>query len=160
NEHGLLEEARESWDYRISDELVYLVEPIGRNRKITLDIAKCYLQRRLWIEVHILLKRKWNRYYIAIAKLANEASKTARELRKVDIHPHPPNGNASIFVDIRQLVQLPQKSILIRCPIVVRLKTFDNCDSPIGHVFKGSFNRSRRAFVVPLAADRKLRDLR
>src|SRR5216683_4160247 len=110
--YRLREEARESWDYSIGDELVYCLKA----RKITLDfpihITKKYFKfRDSWIECHLTFERERNSHYCVIVEFRETEFLWGKWEERIP--PYNPGGsvnrNSRVFVDVSKFVETPQK---------------------------------------------------
>lgn len=130
-EYNLLEKARESWNYSISDKLVYRF----KTREIALDfpiqVTKEYLEfRNSWIECHLTFTGKRDFHYCIIVELCESEVLGAKRDESIPYHEAggPMNRNPGVLVNVAQLVQ-PPKQMTLNCPgtpSVIRLKRFDN----------------------------------
>ena len=121
---GLREEARKSWDYFISDEIVYQAEvrdPEGVGRQE--GHVKDYIEGRLWFEVVALgLENE-------VLQLVWLVEAYPRELVvAAEPNPHEPVnwGDNPMLVFVRQLAEDAEKFQFRPLRSVVRLKIFNN----------------------------------
>jgi hypothetical protein len=123
----LLEEAREFWDYAISNKVVYSLDPLKSDLDSGVHVAKEYLENNLWIECHLTFESEGHRHYVVLFEF-DQAPETRRSVRKIKIHRDSAGRNPPMFVDVADSVQSPKKTTLDRSGIrsVVRLKAFNN----------------------------------
>jgi hypothetical protein len=126
---GLREEARKSWDHVVSDKVVYLAEPIQRDLEIV-GFTKKYLNRDLWVEVHLTLpdEGERERHFQVICEAVDPVS--AYGLPVLDTESKVKHirqrWNGSMFVEIPELIQLPEQIISKNIFSEVRLKRIQN----------------------------------
>lgn len=130
-DYRLFEEARKSWDYVVSDELVY----VGYLDNVQLDnmhVAKQYAQGAGRVEIHLTLHGKRNAHFCAIVRRCH-----FRDVhyggRKLKHNIAAGRRDASVLVKVAHLVKAPEKMLLNRIRSIVWLKRFDDLDCICGH---------------------------
>lgn len=124
------EEDFKSWDHVVSDEFVYLAHPLKRNHKrIDPNWITEYYNGRSWLELKITLVGQRTSYFKAICS-SLPTNRDRKLIRNVGIL----EGDESVLVGITKLVQLPEEITLKRCPVLIRLKRFDDLDGVTGNV--------------------------
>lgn len=153
--YRLLEEARESWNYFVSDKVIYFLEPFRFTLNSPEGIAKDYLQRNIWIECHVTfqfrLKTQRNVHYAIILEVAvphNTGRKSKRDNRRVDWV----DRDSHVLIDVAQFIQTPKQVALSGIPTVVRLKRLNDAPCLCGY----AVSRLSQAFIVPLFQDGEL----
>jgi hypothetical protein len=118
------EEARKFWDYFICDECVYFAKPLDVNLEATHEFAEKYVRNDLWFHI------RWTQAKPGLAgngcdealveAIPFDVSRGA--FRKLNKPITAVDGNGSVFVDIPELVELPEGFCLQGIRSVVRLK--------------------------------------
>jgi hypothetical protein len=154
----LREESFKSWEYAVTDELVYLVNPFNVLGNAGLIPSEIYLKGDAWIEMHFLLKGDGSHGYTAIIEsLSLDKSGFVRgQVSKSDIHCTAIRRDPPMFVEITHLVKPPQRVCFKGIPSMVRLKRFDLTNSPIRDSF-GKVMEPLSCFGIPNLHDWKLR---
>ncbi len=127
---GLREKVCKSWDYFISDEIVYAAEVRGRKliRKQE-GYIQDYIEGNLWFEVVNHGLRNQER---KLAWLFEECSR-GRVSACEPQHSIPNDwGNKSVFVYINQLIKDTEKFRFRSLSSVIRLKVLDSIPRPVG----------------------------
>jgi hypothetical protein len=123
--YRLREEARESWDYAVSDKFVYSFDSGEVGLDFPKEIAKLYLEGHAWVECHLTFHAERDIHYQVLAEKEFGLRDGHRSCNHAS---HPVNGNSHVLVDIAKFVQPPQKKALNIRTVrsVVRLKRFDD----------------------------------
>lgn len=138
--YQLREEARESWDYVMSNKFVYLVDAFDVALDSFIGVAKDYVEGNVWVEGHLIIARESveeNCHYSFIV----ECCIPQNGLRKPELNMAAMHRDSSVLVDVTQEVQARQKMTLngYGVPSIVRLKRFDDSDCIGGNA--GSVSR-------------------
>jgi hypothetical protein len=148
----LFEESRKSWNYLVSDKVVYFLESFRFTLNSPEGIAKDYLQRNIWIECHVTfqfrLQTQREAHYIVILEACephNTGRKLKRDSRTVDRDSH-------MVIDVAEFIETPKKVALRGFPTVVRLKRLNDAHCLCGY----APSRLSHAFIVPLFQDGEL----
>ena len=125
---GLREEARKSWDHVVSDEIVYLAEPIDLDLEV-IGFTEKYLNRKLWLEVHVTCPREAQRE--RHFQMIWEASRIqAKPLPSWDVEPNRNfivgAGRGAVLVERPQFIELPEGVILKSLASEIRLKPIED----------------------------------
>ena len=150
--YRLLEEARKSWNYFVSDKFVYSVDSLKVALNSKMGIAKDYLSGRVWIELHMTfhlgLETEGNTHYAAIL----EACDLKNALRPREVNGRAVHRNPHVLVDDTHFVETPEEMAFHGIPSYIRLKRFDDSQCLCGHACRPFFKRP----IVTLAENRKL----
>jgi hypothetical protein len=134
--HLLLEEARKSWDYIISDEIVYgseCCEPNLEPAITTRDWLAEYDLHRLWFEVRSKHIGERDPYLYAVIELADRVVRRSNtdhstlDLRLLD-------RQRSMLVNSAEPIENPEGMVLEPLPSVIRLKRLNYLYSIRKHV--------------------------
>jgi len=121
----LYEEALESWDYVVSDKLVYRSDPL----KITGDslsrIPEKYIKGNVWIECHLTFEIDGHADHVLLFISHDGAKERFGRMGKIKPEHITTNGNSPMFVDVTKFVETP-KQMRRWINSVVRLKRFDS----------------------------------
>ena len=122
---GLLKESHESWDYVISDKVVYLAESAPRNLEGPVSLAEKYFDGDGWIEVHITApcQGQGERHYNVVITAAEKPLPSVH--RKTYLCGIGTHRNGSVFVQRPEFIQLPEGIIPVGISSEVRLKLVD-----------------------------------
>ena len=151
----LLEEARKSWDYAISDKVVYVRDPIEVARDSLADVAKDYIKGKLWIECHLSFELQRDAHHLLVVIEFDKSRKVVRHPRKAESHHVTMNRNPSVLVDITQPVKPPeQMRRWLRS--VVRLKRIDELCRACGYTRRIG-RKVLSSFGAPFFENGKLR---
>jgi len=127
----LREEARKSWDYFESDEIIYFAESSKSNLEIG-DSVRCvdwvskYNVGDIYLELKAVLLGERNSYFNYVIEVLPEYLTNAIHSNgKLDTA----KGHDLMLVDVAKFVQLPEGMTLKCCPSFVRLKRLDNAES-------------------------------
>src|SRR5580700_6050 len=122
---GLREEARKSWDYVISDKIIYLGEPLQRHLEVSHVLAEKYLNGDVWFEIHWTLVKRDQRemHFNCICEVVQVSLPSMK--REVEIKRSAGNGNRPMFVHVPEFVELPEGVIPIGATTAVRLKQIE-----------------------------------
>lgn len=149
--YQLLEEARKSWNYAVSNEVIYLLDTFEIAFDPLEGIAKDYLEGNLWISGYFsfwddLVNR--HAHYAAIF----ECCRPDKSLGELPFNMTAMHRDSSMLVDVAQQIKTPQKMLLNSNGVssIVRLKRFDNGRCPGGHSVCLSRKSSRRVRVSPI----------
>jgi hypothetical protein len=123
---GLREEARKSWDYVISDEIVYFAEPVQGNREVAHVVSKKYFEGDLWFEIHITFPSdgQGETHLEVVLELMHVFGPTSQG--KVQTDRTRVNRDRAVLVHGPEFVQLPKEVVPVGIPSVIRLKKVDN----------------------------------
>ena len=143
----LLEEARKSWNYAISDKSVYVRDPIEVARDSVADVAKDYIKGNLWIECHLTFELQRDAHHLLVVIEFDRSHKIVRHQRKVKSHHVTMNRNPSVFVDIAQPVKPPEQ-VRRWLRSVVRLKRIDELCCPCGYARRAGGKGLSRSSVA------------
>src|ERR1700687_1096814 len=159
--HALPEEARKSWDYAISDKIVYGSECLYPNLETTaraVDWLPKYDLGHYWIELQIVFLGQRNGYFCCIVEIApgpfGDSGDTELQIGGVYRENHVLVGNA-------EFIENPEGMILESRASVIRLKRFDHgcgcgknvlhcVTEPPGRIRGIPANRERSVGVRPL----------
>ena len=148
----LRQEAQESWEYHICDEIVYLPEAttILRDREFIgipgVSLPEIYLKRDAWIELQFSLVGDRDAYYMAIlesvnAQVERHLDNHARtvgldannvslcDLREINGKFAAVRGDTTMLVEVTDCVQPPKRVAFVGCASLVRLKRLDLVNS-------------------------------
>jgi len=142
----LREEARESWDYVVSDKMVHRVQVIEVAGNFPIEVSKDHLEGNLRIECHLTFQSDWNVHYQFIVESApfrNQQNGQCHDSSRAE------NGNSHMLVDVAHLVQTPELvSLNVRgIRSVVRLKRFYDGRCLYGHSFGPSLDKRGVRFL-------------
>ncbi|HMD43861.1 MAG TPA: hypothetical protein VKH45_12330 [Candidatus Acidoferrum sp.] len=119
---ALREEARELWDYVISDELTYFSEASHRDLEFSHVLSKKYLDGDFWFEIHwTLVKLDQREMHFNCICEASKVSLPSLKL-KADSKRVRVTRNRPVFVHAPELIKLPEGVIPESVPSVIRLK--------------------------------------
>lgn len=154
----LLKEARESWDYAVSDEVVDVLNDFEATRDTFHAISKDYLEGEAWIEFYLTLELNRKAQYCGIIEAFDGdrvSGRNGKQVFKGNIDGA--RRNTTMLVNNTELLQYPQhvqsNSGTIRS--VVRLKRLDDGSGLFGNVF-GLLGEAPSACVVPTIDNGKL----
>lgn len=132
----LLKESRESWEYTVSNEFVY----VFGSRDVTFDslfgIAKDYLQGNVWIEIHLTFVGERNSHAVVMIEHLHAGDFFRSQHHDIgDLESNSVDRNSAMFVDIAQQIKPPQEmaSEARGIPSTVRLKRFHNANCVCGY---------------------------
>lgn len=149
----LREEAHESWQYTITDEIVYLPDFIGADDNTSRNVSEIYLKGDVWVEVEFRLLGQRNTKYTAIIDVfKGDISGTPRHL---EFDMGTIGGNSPMLVEVTHSVQPPQKILLKGCRSVCWLKVSDYGSGICGDIGEAHFESSF-GVGIPHLNDRKL----
>jgi hypothetical protein len=136
---GRREEARKSWDYIRSDEIVYSCDFLpaefqGNNSGRVQWISK-YQLGGAWLEYHGILGCQRPTHFYALVEFMPQITYGSEEQLEV----HRSSAGPSVLVDIAEFVKLPKGIVPIACPSIVRLKIFDDSNGSVGDVANEPF---------------------
>lgn len=142
--YRLLEEARKSWNYIVSDKIVHTLQPIEVTRDCLNGVAKDYVEGNIWFESHLTFEMQGHAHYTCIVE-CYKMPKLFGQIRKKEIANVSPHGKPSMFVDVAERIQSPQEMTSHRAlRSVIRLKRFDDIPCPCGN------SSSTRANLLPI----------
>src|SRR5580704_4277611 len=120
---GLREEARESWDHFVSDEVVYLAKAGERDFK-NVGFPKQYLNRDIWLEVHWICPCEGEResHFQIICEAINVDETLPSCTGEANIKSIGERGDRPVFIECPEFVELPEGVIPERISSEVRLK--------------------------------------
>jgi hypothetical protein len=122
------EEARKFWDHLVCDECVYFAQPLDVNGERPHEFAEKYIRNDLWFHI------RWAQTESGLAGNGyNEAlieavpfDEAFCAFRKIDTPVAAVDRDGSMFVEIPELIQLPQRFCLQSIRSVARLKRLEN----------------------------------
>jgi hypothetical protein len=150
----LLEEARKSWNYVVSNEIVYSVDSSQVALDSQVGVAKDYLKGNVWIEVHVTFqigfKTKRDVHHPVLP-----VDKSKNAFRHLKINCRGVRRNSHVLVDNAHLVETPQEMALdgFGIPSRIWLKRFNDGGCLCGH----SVSLGSKHFVILLSKNRELR---
>lgn len=146
----LLNAARKSWQHIVSDEVVYLLNPVKVDGDPSISLSENYARGTSWCEALI---RSGANYLAAIFSRCDVIG-----VNLVNDRSHRPDGDSPVLVDPVHLMKLPQKvsSDWYPCRSVVWLKRFEDVDS----FRRYSLRVSDEGFPVSGVVDLEDRELR
>ena len=112
---GLREEARESWDHFVSDEVIYFAETSGGNRKFSHVLAEKYLHGELWLEMHFTARVGQQRemHFQVIVEVADEMLPLTRRTGQSNCDLRAIRGDHAMLIHFPEFVQLPKEITLV-----------------------------------------------
>jgi hypothetical protein len=127
----LREEARKSWDYFKSDEIIYFAESVEshleiRNSVCCIDWISKYNVGDIYLELKVVLFGERNSYFNYVIEVAPECLTNSIHLNG---KLYAAKCHDLMLIDIAKFVQLPEGMISKSCPGFVRLKRLDNGDN-------------------------------
>jgi len=134
---ALREEAHKSWQYIVSDEIVYLPETISvLNEAVGIDgriaLAEIYRNGNAWIELQFGLVGDRDTHYQAVIEALNR-DEFCRAWGNVNEDFTSVSRNPPVLVEVTHSIQPPERVRFVGCPSVIRLKRFDLVDGFIGN---------------------------
>lgn len=154
----LREEARQSWNYYFTDEVVYVEKPLHVDvNSIRLSAeAQDWINAESWIEAKIRFfdQRQNDYHFMAIIEAAGPNYFSG--LKEPDIVGDSCKRNPMMLINDCQFVEPPERTVSIGIPCVVRLKFLNDPPSIVRHSFcmPGKCVRSLRG---KFSDDRELR---
>jgi hypothetical protein len=154
----LRKEAHESWDYIVSDKMVYGFNFFDGALNSLMGIAKDYVEGNLWIEVHVTFKSVFhgerNAHYTAILN----SHLSINTLRHLEVKNSAVVWNPPMLVDDTHLVETPQEVAPNTSGIlsVIWLKRFDDRACLCGY----TPSLLVESAIVPLLKNRELSSVR
>jgi hypothetical protein len=127
---SLREEARKSWDYFITDKLIYAKQLIDSEDNPFLFISEVNLYREPWIEGHFVFGGKWKSHYVFIAEGIPGRDWNAVRDGQINMNGMP--SQIPVLVDVPQLIEPPEMATLVGIPVMVRLKRLHDGDCEVG----------------------------
>jgi len=118
------EESRKFWDYFVCDECVYFAKPLDVNGECSHVFAEKYVRNDLWLHIrwtHVEPGEAGNRCNEALIE-AVHFDDPFRVSPKLDSPIAAVNGDRSVFVEIPEFVELPERFCLYGIRSVARLK--------------------------------------
>jgi hypothetical protein len=149
---GLREEARETWDHFVSDEVVYFPESGRCDLEVSHSFAEKYFNSDGWIEMHLTCQEQQQRevHFNVIVEVADILSPHANVSWESNVKLSAVGRDGSMFVSPPQFVQLPKEVVPKGIPSVVWLQVVkDRC--------RCGWEKPEPFFVsrVPLSGDEK-----
>jgi hypothetical protein len=146
NPWRLLKEARESWDYFISDEIVYAAEiRDGQPLKRREGYLDSYISGRLWFEV-VARRVKGNPQ--RFMWLVESCPYGLPSCIESDVHLGTNEGNDAMFVFITQLPEDAEKFQFIPLRSIVWLKIIDSAKDRVGNKIPVTLGYSPKKGVI------------
>lgn len=130
---GLREEARKSWDYIVSDKLVYIGHHADSKLNPLCLVSEKYSNHQLWCELHITLHYEGHPHFVVVAESVFDHREQAG---KFDTGQDATNGDQSVLINIAQGMQLPEGIVLVGWPSFIRLKVFDDVRCLCGYILQ------------------------
>jgi hypothetical protein len=147
----LREEARKSWDYLVTDSLVYCAEILKRDSDPLLLISE-YDHGFHWLELHIRLVSEVEEYLSVIIECL--FADRLRAGGEFVISDHRMKRDMPMLVDAPQGVQNPKIIELVGIPTSVWLQRSNNTNSLLGHSESG-FRKGNLIVQGVLPVDRE-----
>ena len=117
----LRKEARKSWDYFVTDRLIYGPKLVDCDLDPLFVVSEKHLGLGHWFELDISLAGEIENHLHIIIELIDPNGHSAVDV-KVDLRDKGVHRDASMFVDVPKGVKNPEKLVLVGIPTVVRLK--------------------------------------
>lgn len=153
-EYRLRQEAHESWQHTVTDEIVYLCDFGGADNDSSRDISEVYLKGDVWVEVEfILVGQRDTKYSVIIESLKVDAKRTDTG-GKIKLDVGAVGWNSPMLVEVAHSVQPPQEMRFFGCSSTCWLKVSNDSHSLNRNVSKFSLEDSF-AVGVPLADNRE-----
>ena len=151
----LREEAVKTWDYFLTDKLVYVSEVIDVESNPLIIVSKTDIYPDPWIELHFILESQRDSHFCAIIECLrlNEWSRS----RGNGEHIAGYGGmkcDVPMLVHVPQFVEFPQMSAFRSVPTLVRLKRFHDGDCIVTDA-EGCADDLQLCVKAVLAKDRK-----
>lgn len=125
---GLREEARESWDHAVSNEVIYLGQSSRGNLEVSHTFAEKYLKGELWFEGHFTahVRQQRETHFQAIIEVADELLPLTGRSGHSNRKHSGVSGDRSMLVHFPEFVQLPEQVIPVGITSEVRLKIVED----------------------------------
>jgi hypothetical protein len=125
---GLREEARESWDYFVSNKIVYFPESCGGDLELPHTFAEKYLHGNGWLEMHFTGEKQHQGevHFNVIVEVSDVGSPHFNGRGKANVKLGAVRGNSSMFVHVPEFIQLPEGVVPKGIFSQVRLKVVEN----------------------------------
>jgi hypothetical protein len=128
----LREEARKSWEYVISNEIVYLPNSVEVFANSSLVPAKIYLEKAGRVQLQFRFFGQRDFYFEAIMEPVDVDKGGSlfgcMDVDKSNLKITALSRDSTMFVDDVQAMQSPERMGFVACPSVIRLKRVDLCD--------------------------------
>src|SRR5437879_1870474 len=131
----------------MSDEIVYLRDPITVAGNSLAHVAKNYIKGNFWIECHLTFEIQGSAHHMLVVIESQQVTVGLRHLRKVKAELVTVNRNPPVLVDVAQSIETPEQ-VRRWVRSVVRLKRLDEPLCACGHSSRTSIKRSSRIPVV------------
>jgi hypothetical protein len=129
----LREKALESWDHRISHELVYTKEVTDAALNPLVGISECDINRNGWIEIQVRLGGQRKSHYAAIVRSLGVALQGSGEVACEDNGSlRGMNDQMPMLVDVPKFIEEPKETHLVVLPVMIWLKRLHDTGSGIG----------------------------
>jgi hypothetical protein len=107
--YRLLEEARKSWEYAVSDEVVYIHDASKVAGDSFAHVPENYVKGHLWIECHLTFVFQRNAYHLLVVIECDRSVKLPRHPGKIENSFVAMNRDASVLVDVTEAVEPPEQ---------------------------------------------------
>jgi hypothetical protein len=131
----LREEARKSWDYLLTDELVHVDKVGGIEFDPFFDISKRNIYCCPWLEIRIWLGRERECQYTAIVERFRMNLLRRLNTRKLNVKDTGMYREMAMFLNIPERMKTPQMGGFVRRATIVRLKLSDSGNRLFGNTF-------------------------
>ena len=128
----LFEEAREAWEYFVSDKFVYVGDLFNRQLDPVMNIAKQYADGAIRVECHFTFHGEWNAHFCAIAERFPFCD-IHDGLRKLKINVAAGRRNPPVLVKNAHFIEAPKQMLLNGIRSIVRLKRIDDSNCICGY---------------------------
>lgn len=140
----LRKEARESWNYFVSDKVTHFSEVGGASDELSFT-AQRYTRAQFWLIFHVVLRRRrYNHYCVVVEGLGSWGAGVAA--RHGDRHRSERDWYQPVLKRITEPIQKPQRMLFVGCPSVVRLKALDHSRCRTTNMFCGLLERGIISF--------------
>lgn len=134
---ALREEVGKSWGQIVSDELVYVLQPLKRDFEVRRRISgfnwvSKYDCGEVYIDVKFAFLGERNTYFNAMIRIASPNSGNCGRDR--DLECDVTDRDDPMLVDVAKSIQLPEGMILERRPSFIWLKRLDNGERWLGNI--------------------------
>ena len=155
--YTLLEEARKSWDYFVSNKVVYFAETRNRNMKGLAQRYKKYAKRGFWVELHWFLGNEGQIHHTFIYEALRASNvRNVHCAGNLPTDVRKPDWNYFMFEGVTELVEKPQEIVFVGRPSVIRLKLSD----PAECLVRNPFSNLKESFLAPFSLTPKNREAR
>jgi hypothetical protein len=150
------EESLKTWDYVISDEVVYLSDSFWGLRNSGAIASKLYRDGLAFIDLKFGLTDERNGYYYSfICSLRCQSLGGGNGVREIKEKVAALDRNPPVLIEITHLVEPPQRVTFEGCPTVIWLEFVNDFDSIRGNILELS-SESFSTFSDGIFRDREL----